>query len=58
MTRKLDMTAKQVQAICNGAEKAGFIPEIKIGNAVVRLVPEYLAGLKTKKEMPKGEGHL
>lgn len=40
MTKRLDVTARQVTAICKGAEKAGHIPEIKIGNAFIRLVPE------------------
>lgn len=40
MTKRLDVTARQVTAICIGAEKAGHIPEIKIGNAFIRLVPE------------------
>lgn len=39
MTKRLDITARQVTAICEGAKKAGFIPEIKIGNAFIRLVP-------------------
>lgn len=39
MPKRLDITARQITAICKGAEKAGFIPEIKIGNASIRLVP-------------------
>lgn len=39
MTKRLDITARQVAAICEGVKKAGFIPEIKIGNAFIRLVP-------------------
>ena len=39
MPRRLDITARQVTAICEGAKKAGCIPEIKIGNAFIRLVP-------------------
>ncbi|MCK4207215.1 hypothetical protein J3U99_20825 [Brucella pituitosa] len=39
MTKRLDITARQITAICEGAKKAGFIPEIKIGNAFIRLVP-------------------
>ncbi|SFQ79991.1 hypothetical protein [Nitratireductor indicus] len=40
MTRKLHITARQVTAICRGAEKAGFIPEIILDGVVVRLVPQ------------------
>lgn len=40
MTKRLDITARQVTAICEGAKKAGCIAEIKIGNAFIRLVPE------------------
>lgn len=39
MTKRLDITARQITAICEGAQKAGFIPEIKIGDAFIRLVP-------------------
>ncbi|MEJ5087130.1 hypothetical protein [Brucella pseudogrignonensis] len=39
MTKRLDITARQIAAICEGAKKSGFIPEIKIGNVFIRLVP-------------------
>ncbi|MEJ5081036.1 hypothetical protein WH356_09095 [Ochrobactrum sp. MYb379] len=39
MTKRLDITARQVTAICEGAKKAGCIAEIKIGNAYIRLIP-------------------
>lgn len=39
MTRAVELPARQVTALCRGAAKAGFIPEVKIGNVVVRLVP-------------------
>lgn len=39
MTKRLDVTARQVEAICLGAEKAGHIPVIEIGNLLVRLIP-------------------
>ncbi|KXO74913.1 hypothetical protein [Brucella anthropi] len=42
MTKRLDITARQVTAICEGAKKAGCIPEIKIGNAYIRLIPQEL----------------
>jgi len=38
MTKRLDVTARQISAICKGAEDAGKIAEIKIGNAFIRLV--------------------
>ena len=38
--RRLDLTAKQITAICRGAKDAGFIAEIKIGEVYIRLVPE------------------
>ena len=40
MTRALIIPARQVTAICKGAAKAGFIAEVKIGDVVVRLIPE------------------
>jgi hypothetical protein len=40
MTRPLDLTRRQVQALCEGAKKAGYAPVVQIGNAFVRLVPE------------------
>jgi hypothetical protein len=39
MTRALALHARQVTALCKGAAKAGYIPEVKIGDVVVRLVP-------------------
>ncbi len=49
MTRPLPITARQVTAICKGAEKAGYVPLIEIGNTVVRLVPEDRAILPQPK---------
>ena len=43
MTRSLALKQKQVTAICKGAAKAGCIAEVRIGDVVVRLVPEGLA---------------
>lgn len=40
MTRHLDLTQRQIKAICEGAKKAGFAPVIQVGNMLVRLVPE------------------
>ncbi|WP_164743087.1 hypothetical protein [Mesorhizobium sp. Z1-4] len=38
--RSLDITQRQVTALCKGAAKAGYVAEVKIGNIVVRLIPE------------------
>jgi hypothetical protein len=46
MTRALALPAKQVTALCKGAAKAGYIPEITIGSVTVRLVPEEKATSK------------
>ncbi|MER8604811.1 hypothetical protein NKH48_13755 [Mesorhizobium sp. M1233] len=40
MTRHLDLTQRQVRAICEGAKRAGYAPIIQVGNMLVRLVPE------------------
>lgn len=40
MTRYLDLTQRQVRALCEGAKKAGYAPILQIGNVLVRLVPE------------------
>lgn len=40
MSRVLALPARQITALCKGAAKAGYIPEVKIGDVVVRLVPE------------------
>lgn len=40
MTRALALHARQVTALCKGAAKAGYIPEVKIGDVVIRLVPD------------------
>ena len=39
MTKPLALPERQVTALCRGAAKAGFIPEVKIGDVVVRLIP-------------------
>ena len=38
--RALDLTQRQVRALCEGARKAGCVAEVVIGKAVVRLIPE------------------
>lgn len=40
MTRALDLTQRQVRALCEGAKKAGYAPIVHIGKVVVTLVPE------------------
>ena len=41
--RPLDLSQRQVRAICEGARKAGYVPEFVIGKTVVRLIPDTLA---------------
>lgn len=38
--RALDLTQRQVRALCEGAKKAGYAPVVKLGNTLVWLVPE------------------
>lgn len=40
MSRPLDLTQRQVRALCEGARKAGYAPVVQIGNVLVRLIPE------------------
>jgi hypothetical protein len=40
MNRRLEITQRQVRAICEGARKAGHVPVLRIGNVVIDLVPE------------------
>lgn len=40
MTRALDLTQRQVRAICEGARKAGQKPVFRVGNVVVEFVPD------------------
>jgi hypothetical protein len=40
VTRQLDLTQRQVRALCEGAKKAGYAPMIQVGNMLVHLVPE------------------
>ncbi|PAQ10517.1 MAG: hypothetical protein E5X86_22720 [Mesorhizobium sp.] len=40
MTRALAISSRQITAICKGVSKAGFVAEVVINGAVVRLVPE------------------
>lgn len=38
--RPLDITQRQIRAICKGAREAGFVATIQVGNTLVHLVPE------------------
>ena len=59
MTRKLDLSARQVTAICKGAAKAGFVAEIIVGGIVMRLVPEAAASvLFNGKQSPANHERL
>lgn len=40
MSKPLDLTQRQVKALCEGAKKAGYAPVLQIGNVLIRLVPE------------------
>ncbi|MDT6938577.1 hypothetical protein RI570_00175 [Brucella pseudogrignonensis] len=60
MTKRLDITARQVTAICEGAKRAGCFPEIKIGNAFIRLIPQGLLNDVSDEltYMDKGKGYF
>jgi hypothetical protein len=49
--RALDLTQRQVRALCEGAKKAGYAAVIKIGNTLVWLVPEERAIPDEKKQV-------
>lgn len=51
MTKRLAISARQVTAICQGAAKAGFIPEIVIDGVTVRLLPQHLVRHDMAKEL-------
>lgn len=40
MSRPLDITQRQVRALCEGAKQAGCIAVVQIGKSTVSLVPE------------------
>ena len=54
MSRALDLTQRQVRALCEGAKKAGYAPIVQIGKAFVRLVPEEHA-IPAQAERPIAE---
>lgn len=43
MSRALPIKQKQVTALAKGAQAAGCIAEVKIGDVVIRLIPAHLA---------------
>lgn len=60
MSKRLDLTQRQIKALCEGAKQAGYAPVVQIGNVLVRLIPEQHA-IPTQPERridDKGEGYL
>jgi hypothetical protein len=60
MARPLDLTQRQVRALCEGARKAGYAPVLQIGKVLIRLIPEEHA-IPPQPETrvdDKGEGFL
>lgn len=49
--RPLELTQRQVRALCEGAKKAGFVPVVQFGKTLVRLVPAE----KAEKILEAGE---
>ncbi|RLL64602.1 hypothetical protein D8666_22610 [Ochrobactrum soli] len=39
MSKAHFITSSQITAICKGAQKAGFVAEIEIGDVLIRLMP-------------------
>ncbi len=39
MSKAHFITSSQITAICKGAQKAGFVAEIEIGDILIRLLP-------------------
>lgn len=60
MTRALEISQRQITALCKGAEKAGYAPIVQIGKVLVRLVPEDHAISAQPDEAVdrKGKGYL
>lgn len=60
MSKRLDLTQRQIKALCEGARQAGYAPVVQIGNVLVRLIPEEHAipSQPGKKLDDKGEGYL
>lgn len=48
--RPLDLTQRQIRAICEGARKAGFTPFVEIAGALIRLIPDDRAKTMERRE--------
>ena len=56
MSRPLDLTQREITAICKGAAKAGFVPVLQKGNTVIRLFPDTPASLaQDERPIVKGK---
>jgi len=40
VSRALDLTQRQVKALCEGAKKGGCIARVHLGKSVIELIPE------------------
>ncbi|WPM81113.1 hypothetical protein R5W60_05300 [Brucella pseudintermedia] len=56
MTKRLDVTKRQLKAVIQAADEEGKIAEIKIGNAFIRLVDTDYTDDKQIDD--KGKGYL
>lgn len=54
MTRALPLTQRQAQALLRAAEAEKGIAEVKIGDAVIRLIPASLAQEERPIAKPRG----
>ena len=57
MTKPIALPSRQVTAICLGAAKAGFVAEVKIGDVIVRLIPDDHRASQESIDR-KGRGYL
>ena len=60
MAARLDLTQRQVKALCEGAKKAGCITRIRIGKTVIELVPNVPGSLAQEEKSidEKGKGFM
>lgn len=54
-TRPLDLTQRQVRALCEGAKKAGCVAVVEVGKTKVWLVPEERVSLRIDETPPLAE---
>lgn len=54
MSRPLDITQRQIRALCEGAKKAGCVAVVQIGKSRVTLVPEDRAIQVLEKQAVQG----